>query len=249
MKPAVIARVRFGVAVLSVVVALAAELRAEDPLVSVVTDHHLGPAASHGLNKILDALRAKGVACQQAASPGEARGRMLLFAGVAEGGGPAARLLAEEKQPAPEGPEALVIRQTTSSGKPAWLLVGSDDRGLMYAELDVADRIGWSTDLGSPFSEVRRRARRSPTLPSGPSRCTRCNRAYWESRFYDEPYWARYLDLLAKNRFNSLVVIFGYENGGFLAPCYPVLLRRGAVPGRAHGGHHARASSSAISLR
>jgi hypothetical protein len=47
------------------------------------------------------------------------------------------------------------------------------------------------------------------------------NRAYWESRFYDPDYWARYLDLLAKNRFNSLVVIFGYENGGFLAPCYP----------------------------
>ena len=46
-------------------------------------------------------------------------------------------------------------------------------------------------------------------------------RAYWESRFYDQDYWARYLDLLARNRFNSLVVIFGYENGGFLAPCYP----------------------------
>ena len=27
--------------------------------------------------------------------------------------------------------------------------------------------------------------------------------------------------MLAQNRFNSLVVIFGYENGGFLAPCYP----------------------------
>jgi hypothetical protein len=28
-------------------------------------------------------------------------------------------------------------------------------------------------------------------------------RAYWESRCYDQDYWARYLDLLAKNRFNS----------------------------------------------
>ena len=47
------------------------------------------------------------------------------------------------------------------------------------------------------------------------------NRAYWESRFYDEAYWQRYLDTLARNRFNSLVVIFGYEDGGFLAPSYP----------------------------
>jgi hypothetical protein len=40
-------------------------------------------------------------------------------------------------------------------------------------------------------------------------------------RLYDEVYWAKYLDVLAQNRFNSLMVIFGYENGGFLAPGYP----------------------------
>ncbi|WP_431216876.1 hypothetical protein ACQ86N_21350 [Puia sp. P3] len=47
------------------------------------------------------------------------------------------------------------------------------------------------------------------------------NRAYWESRIDDEKYWTSYLDMMAEDRFNSLVVIFGYENGGFLAPCYP----------------------------
>ena len=57
------------------------------------------------------------------------------------------------------------------------------------------------------------------------------NRAYWESRFYDENYWARYLDLLAQNRFKSLVVIFGYENGGFLAPCYPYFFDVPEFPG------------------
>lgn len=46
-------------------------------------------------------------------------------------------------------------------------------------------------------------------------------REYWESRFYDEQYWEHYLDNMARNRFNSLVLIFGYENGGFLAPVYP----------------------------
>jgi hypothetical protein len=57
------------------------------------------------------------------------------------------------------------------------------------------------------------------------------NRAYWESRFYDEAYWARYLDLLAQNRFNSLVVIFGYENAGFLAPPYPYFFDVEGFPG------------------
>ena len=56
------------------------------------------------------------------------------------------------------------------------------------------------------------------------------NRAYWESRFYDDAYWARYLDLLAQNRFNTLVVIYGYENGGFLAPCYPYFFNVDGFP-------------------
>src|SRR6185436_12378498 len=47
------------------------------------------------------------------------------------------------------------------------------------------------------------------------------NRAHWESRFYDERYWTRYFDTLAANRFNRFLIVFGYENGGFLAPPYP----------------------------
>ena len=90
----------------------------------------------------------------------------------------------------------------------------------MYGLLDVAERITWSSDEIEPFRELEE-------LTENPDVSTRAismytmNRAYWESRFYDEAHWTRYMDMLAKNRFNSMVVIFGYENGGFLAPCYP----------------------------
>ncbi|HSV14872.1 MAG TPA: hypothetical protein VLI90_11470, partial [Tepidisphaeraceae bacterium] len=120
----------------------------------------------------------------------------------------------------PQGTEAIVISKLEYRGKPAWVIAGSDERGLMYGELDVADRIGWSADPQQPLSEVRDTAEQAATTTRAVSIYT-MNRAYWESRFYDEAYWTRYLDTLARNRFNSLVVIFGYENGGFLAPCYP----------------------------
>jgi len=193
---------------------------AQEPIVSVVTDGLPGPAALHGIEKLSSALRAKGLACQKAASLDDARGKFLVAAGLAGGDGPAARLLKAAKHPVPQGPEALVIRRTEWKGKPVCLIAGSDDRGLMYGELDVADRIGWSADRSDPFGEVRD-ALEKPDVPHRALSLYTMNRAYWESRFYDEDYWARYLDLLAKNRFNSLVVIFGYENGGFLAPCYP----------------------------
>lgn len=204
--------------------------RADEPVVSLVTDEKPGPAASHGAEKLLGALRGKGVAVERAALPEAARGKFLIVTGRAEGDGPAARLLKAGKHPAPEGPEALVIRRTEWNGKPVWLLAGSDDRGVMYAELDVADRVGWGADPGAPLAEVREAAERPDVRERALSVYT-MNRAYWESRFYDADYWTRYLDLLAKNRFNSLVVVFGYENGGFLAPCYPYFFDVEQFPG------------------
>jgi hypothetical protein len=191
-----------------------------EPVVSIVTDRAPGPAASHGLTKLLAALGAKGVACEKVALLGEARGRFIMAVGLAAGDGPAVGLLKAGKHPVPQGPEALTVRRVDWQGKPVWAIVGADDRGLMYAELDAADRIDWAADRDSPLSEVRDVAE-TPDVPERAMSIYTMNRAYWESRFFDEKYWARYLDLLARNRFNSLVVIFGYENGGFLAPCYP----------------------------
>ena len=193
---------------------------AETLVVSVVTDRAPGPATSHGLENLTAALRAKGVVCESAATLAEARGKFLVVAGLAGGDGPAGGLLKAANPPAPQGPEALVIRRTQWQGKPVCAISGSDDRGLMYGVLDVADRIGWSTDGRDPFVDVRDTSEQ-PAVPERALSLYTMQRAYWDSRFYDQDYWARYLDLLARNRFNSLVVIFGYENGGFLAPCYP----------------------------
>jgi hypothetical protein len=193
---------------------------AEEVAVSVVTDRVPGPPARHGLGKLLAALGSKGVVCEKVGSLGEARGRFIIAVGLAAGDGPAVALLRSGKHPIPQGPEALTVRRMDWQGKPVWVVVGADDRGLMYAELDVADRIDWAADRGSPFSEVRDTTEK-PDVPQRALSVYTMNRAYWESRFYDKEYWARYLDLLARNRFDSLVVIFGYENGGFLAPCYP----------------------------
>ena len=191
------------------------------PDLSFVVDGQPGPAAAHGLRKLLNALQAKSVSCQQVTQIEAAEGRILVLAGLASGTGPAAQFITEEHRKAPLLPESVIIAHSPSwRGKPTWAISGTDDRGLMYAELDAADRVAWAEDSRSPFSEVRE-ITEQPDVPTRAISIYTMNRAYWESRFYDEAYWARYLDTIAENRFNSLVVIFGYENGGFLAPCYP----------------------------
>jgi hypothetical protein len=99
----------------------------------------------------------------------------------------------------------------------------------MYALLEVTNQIKWSTDKENPLSEVHEITEKPDVKERAISLYT-MNRAYWESRFYDEKYWAKYLDVLAENRFNSMVVIFGYENGGFLAPCYPYFFNVESYP-------------------
>ncbi len=167
-----------------------------------------GPAA-YGLGRLDQALRRKGLEVADASASGTAD--LAIVAGLR----PCAQSVMS-----PDGPEALAIRRGKYQGKPALILCGTDARGLMYAALDTADRIGWSTSANDPFQQVREISERPFLIERGISMYT-MQRAWFERRLYDESYWRRYFDLLASSRINSFVVIFGYENGGFMAPPYP----------------------------
>jgi hypothetical protein len=192
----------------------------ENPELSIVTDKTPGVVVLHGLTKLTDALHEKNIAFEEVQSIDEARGKLIIITGLANGEGAASQMLKAGNRNVPGVPEALTIWKTGWKKKPAWVISGFDDQGLMYGLLDIADRIGWSTSRKSLMSEVKE-ITEQPNVSNRAVSIYTMNRTYWESRFYDEAYWTRYLDMLAKDRFNSLVIIFGYENGGFMAPCYP----------------------------
>ena len=188
--------------------------------VSLVTDRQVGTAAIHATGKVRIALQAKGSEVEQLESLEDTRGRFLLVCGLSNGSGPASKLLTNYKLPKPSATEALLIRHIRLNGKRALLVVGTDDRGLMYGLLDVADRIGWSEDPQNPFSEVRN-IEEKPAVAERALSIYAMHQGNFESYFYDESYWARYLDMLAANRFNTFALLFGYENWGYFAPPYP----------------------------
>jgi len=190
------------------------------PDISIVTDSMSGQPAKHGVEKIIAALKEKHISFEQIHSPDTAKGKTLIIAGLATNQLFSAETFKTFIKSVAKNTESLAIQKLDYKGKPVFAIAGSDARGLMYAELDVADRIGWSTNAESPLGEVRDTVEK-PGVGTRGITLFAMNRAYWESRFYDEAYWARYLDTLAQNRFNSMVVVLGYENGGFLAPSYP----------------------------
>jgi hypothetical protein len=171
-----------------------------------------------------DARDAKDVTLVLAAAPGRAAayGVGQLQRALADGGWKLNQTIDGRACAAvnvPRVAEALGVRVTSVAGKPSLSLCG-DDRGVMYAALDTAMRVGWAKGADSPFRDVHDIIEQ-PFVKERSLSMYVMNRSYWESRFYDERYWSRYLDTLAADRFNHLLIIFGYENGGFLAPPYP----------------------------
>lgn len=199
------------------------------PQVSIVIDKVQGAPYAHGLAKLTAALKAKHILFEEVNSIGSAKGKLIIATGLAHGGGPAAQVLKGQYNEMAQQPEALMIRKTIIKNKTVWVIAGYDDKGVMYALLDVANRISWSTGHSNPMQYVKEMTEQPGVKERGLSMYT-MNRAYWESRFYDDVFWGRYLDMMAQNRFNMLEILFGYENGGFLAPCYPYFFNVDGFP-------------------
>ncbi len=187
--------------------------------VQVVLPEKLSGPAAYGVEQLIQAVsrRARGVA--RLDSLDRADGSHVVVAGLATCR-PVAELVARCGLKVPPRPESLAIGLLRPQGRRLVVLCGRDSVGLMYAALDTADRIGWATDDEDLFAHVRETAE-SPFLTDRAVSTYTMHRRLFEQRLYDENYWKRYFDLLARSRINSYVIIFGYENGGFLAPPYP----------------------------
>jgi hypothetical protein len=188
--------------------------------VALVLDMDLEEPAKHGLNKLTQALASNGHIVQQTQSVSSVQADYIILAGKSLSEGPAASVLRAGGISLPEGPEALVIQNMEIQGIPALVLCGSDDVGLMYAALDVADRISWWEKTGNPFAHIPDMHERPFMLDRAVSIYT-MQRVHFENFLHDTIQLEKYFDLLAESRINSFVVIFGYENGGFMAPAYP----------------------------
>lgn len=188
--------------------------------VTVIADATLDAPAWHGIRRLEEVLRAKGVAVSE--DGGRLNGAdFVVLAGLGTSRGPAAVAFGAMKAAVATDAEALTVRTGAKyRGKPAIVLAGADGAGLMYAALDLADRVAWTPSGGDPF-QYARDATEKPYLKERGVTVFTMNQAYFESHLHDEQFWVRYFDMFAVDRINRLVLTFGYEDGGYMAPLYP----------------------------
>src|SRR5262245_35582273 len=107
MKPAHFSKAAYTLTVM-VILALAAapwngQSATQKVAVTIVSDEDPGLAASHGLNKLAAALKARGIAVAQVSSLEAARGETVIVAGRASASGAAAALSKSLGVSPPEG--------------------------------------------------------------------------------------------------------------------------------------------------
>ncbi|HEY5370169.1 MAG TPA: hypothetical protein VIJ75_14395 [Hanamia sp.] len=196
----------------------------------IVTDNTtLAAPVRNGIEKLKEQLAFKGYNIKTTNSLTGSKGDVYFIAGLSSTNGEAAKQLHALKKQLPVGFEALSIQKTTRQGSPEVILCGSDANGLMYALLDVAQRIGLVNNNSGMLSLIGNEYQKADIKERSISTYT-MQKAYFEQRLYDEDYWKAYFDQLAQSRFNNFLIIFGYENGGFLAPAYPFFFNTDGFP-------------------
>ena len=106
-------------------------------------------------------------------------------------------------------PESLRIEPFRAAGEGALRVSGSDVRGLVYAVLELADRVQCSTDasLGLSFATAIEESPANEIRSVARAFCSEIEDKPW---FYDKSFWTGYLDMLAAYRFNRFNLVFGF---------------------------------------
>ncbi|MGB6429854.1 MAG: twin-arginine translocation signal domain-containing protein [Candidatus Acidiferrales bacterium] len=207
-------------ALAAAVLGLSDRAAADAPGVSIVIDPadsiaSAGPSA-WAAAQLESALTTRGVAVHRREHVDPSAGDFVIL--VAGAAAPAAQeILARLHLKVPDAPEALCLARASAphappSAEPLVLACGSDVRGLVYALLELADRVSHASD---PMDAL---AIRDPIIerPANSVRSImRCFESDVEDKpwFYDRDMWQAYLSMLAAQRFNrfSLTLGLGYN--------------------------------------
>ena len=206
--------------------------------VSIVVDPSdrvaAAPPAQWAARELEQSLEAHGISVQKCERVAQAtRDNFCVFA-TGWQSGVAAEALKRARQPVPVVPEALGLVPATVAGRDVLFACGQDTRGLVYAVLDLSDRVRNASD---PHEAL---VIREPIVER-PANAVRGVMRLFTSDVEDKPWyndremWPRYLTMLATERFNRfhLSLGLGYDflrrvTDAYFLFAYPFLL---SVPG------------------
>ncbi|GAB6165948.1 hypothetical protein JCM19992_19480 [Thermostilla marina] len=175
--------------------------------------------AAYAVERLGAELKTKGWTLQELPSSVEPSSEVILYCGIATEPAIRKRVL-QTGAALPDQAEGYTLVRAADGSRRRLIVCGKDGPGLMYGLLDVAAAVRTSSHLQAAADAVQTGSF-APFLTDRAVSTYTMQRRLFEQRLHDPAYWETLFDMLAESRINSYVIIFGYENGGFMAPPYP----------------------------
>jgi hypothetical protein len=170
------------------------------------------PPSKWAVLQLRIALVSRGAAADIYSSLDEAPAASACVLAASRNSPTARQLLDAARTSLPDVPEALALARGKIGKRTITLAAGSDARGLVYALLELADRVNFSNDPLAALQTVKTVSERPANAIRSISRGFNSD-VEDKSWYQDRDFWPPYLTMLAANRFNrfNLTLGLGYD--------------------------------------
>jgi hypothetical protein len=186
---------------------------------NIVVDGAIGPPSSFGLEKMSAALQEKGFSLVRKGSLREAPSSDVILIGTLKGSSAIRDLQKKGTLALKNTKESLSVKRLNEGGKNLLVVAGTDDRGLMYALLEIARQVPFLTP-GAPVLDAIKETSESPASPVRSMVVFLHNQDDERDWYYSKDYWLEYFGMLAADRWNTFNLVFSHQTP-YLAPMYP----------------------------
>jgi hypothetical protein len=194
----------------------------------VIVDGSIGKPSQFALEHFLKVLKMTGVSFRRTDSLEMAHSEKILLVGTLN----ASNLIKEFKKNGElklvDEKEALTVKRVKKGENNILIVAGADDRGLMYALLELAQQVKAMDKSSTWFTSVKEVSEN----PRVPVRCLMvllhnadCERDW----YYSKEFWKDYFGMLAANRWNAFNLVFSHQTP-YLSPMYPFHIKVDKYP-------------------
>ncbi len=186
--------------------------------IDIVADGTLGDPSLFGIGRVEEVLKTKGVSFERRTALAEASSSRVVLVGTLAGSPEIQKLRKDGTLNLADQKEALAVKRVKLGDKDVLVVAGADDRGLMYALLDLARRAE-TLKKGEDWPASVRDSSESPFVPVRAMAVFLHSNDLEKDWYYSREYWEAYLGMLAANRWNTFDLVFSHQTP-YLSPMY-----------------------------
>ncbi len=195
--------------------------------IDIISDVSLGKAARYGIGELVKALRKYGVDIEESKTLEDRQDKKILLIGNVHWS-LFGQLKSQNGFNVPSRRESYIIAKADGFSNDIICIIGRDDVGIEYGCFDFIEQIEALSQAEDIFHQLITRSE-SPDLSVRGLYTFLHNSDLEKEWFYSNEFWDSYFSMLARNRYNEFILVFGHQTA-YLVPIYPYFFKMREYP-------------------